>query len=134
MFLPSRLTDRVDPWVPLDLVMRTNDPLDRDPRFYVRRREASKQSSTMRLEADVVKMAVCIDFVELGNIGPPENHPMAKYLKVILAAVVLVAAVIVLVTLDLSKLGMSSKTVYAVLLLLVALWVALPRLQRLLFM
>ncbi|MCJ1245414.1 hypothetical protein MMC30_002618 [Trapelia coarctata] len=111
-----------NPWVPSDL-MRTNDPLDRDPRFYVRRRWASEQLTPIGLKADVVKMVGCIELVELGGIGPPENRRIARQAKVILFALMVTAAVIVLATLDPSKLAMSSEITYAVILLLVAILV-----------
>lgn len=110
--------------------MRTNDPLDRDPRFYVRRRQAAQYTSANELQTAAVKMAGCIELIEHGGIGAPENRVMMKRVNATVFATILATAVVVLVTLDLSNLVVSSKYTYALLLLLMAVLLAMPRLPR----
>lgn len=53
--------------------MRTNDPLDRDPRFYVRRRRASDESYPVGTQGVSAMMVKSVGVVELGGIGPPKK-------------------------------------------------------------
>jgi len=110
--------------------MRTNDPLDRDPRFYVRRRQVAQPSSAIGLHPATVKMAGRIELIEVGGIDAPENRVVLTRVNTILLATILATTVVVLVVLHLSSLVMSSKTTYVVLLLLIAILMAIPRPQQ----